>query len=129
MTDEIPWPPLSDEEIDHIRRTDWTPFHDPLCEVHKEESIGRKTCTCVVSTLFRALSTVEYLKAKLAQERATKECPWCRGPLTVYHSGVMCAACIRYFERGSWWSVSCDENHAHHRACLVEVELPSTEEA
>lgn len=57
------------------------------------------------------------------------KCPWCKGSLESYHSGVKCAKCFVYFERNAWWSVGCDEAHAHTQKCLFEREIPKSKKA
>ncbi len=39
----------------------------------------------------------------------------------------MCRSCLHYRERGKWWKVSCDENHAHQKKCLIEIKPPEAE--
>jgi hypothetical protein len=51
-------------------------------------------------------------------------CPWCKAKLESSDSGVKCPSCVYYYERGGWWTVSCDEAHAHSQKCLVEVRPP-----
>jgi hypothetical protein len=47
-------------------------------------------------------------------------CPFCKGDLTSYHSGIWCASCMVYYERNKWYAVACDDAHAHSAKCLVE---------
>lgn len=53
--------------------------------------------------------------------RTVMTCPRCDAPLKSYHSGIMCLICKLYYERDAWWTVSCDENHAHTKPCLFKV--------
>lgn len=56
------------------------------------------------------------------------KCPWCSGPLHSTKTGLMCRACMVYYERDKWWRVSCDENHAHGEKCLIDCsgEVPKS---
>lgn len=54
------------------------------------------------------------------------KCPWCKGPLESYHSGIKCPKCLNYYERDGWWSVACDDAHAHTTKCLIEQKPPQS---
>ena len=49
-----------------------------------------------------------------------KRCPNCRSAkLRRYDKKCYaCDKCYLYFERGFWWTVNCDEYHAHSKKCL-----------
>jgi hypothetical protein len=117
-TEEIK--PYTDEDIERIRSEKWDGYHDPLCGKNLKDG----SCDCKVRIILRFIATIDALKVEFATTRGPKECPWCKGPLQVYHSGVMCPSCMHYFEKGVWVHVACDEAHAHGKKCLIEVEPP-----
>lgn len=102
---------MSLAKAEEILNADWSSFHDPLCP----ENIGDGECSCKVTHLLQAAATVKLF-------RTTMTCPRCDAALKSYHSGIMCPICKMYYEFNSWWTVGCDENHAHTKKCLHRVE-------
>ncbi len=102
---------MSLAKAEEILKADWGPFHDSLCP----ENIGDGGCNCKVTHLLQAAATVKLF-------RSVMTCPRCAAPLKSYHSGIMCPICKLYYEHDAWWTVFCDDNHAHTKNCLRRVE-------